>query len=201
MRNALLVLLVIVISLSAGLFIVEKQGRISFGKSQETSTGKAAIGGSFTLTDQNGNQVSDSQFRGRHMLVFFGFTSCPSICPVGMATLTQVMEQLGDDGENVQPIFITVDPETDTPARMKEYLANFHPSIIGLTGTPEQIKAVESAYKVYASKTEDKSMPTGYNVDHSGFIYLMDKNGEYLRHCSYDENPEKLASDIKEAIK
>jgi protein SCO1/2 len=134
------------------------------------------------------------------MLVFFGFTSCPSICPVGMATITHVMEELGDDASKVQPVFISVDPEQDTPARLKEFLANFHPSIIGLTGTTEQIKAVESAYKVYAAKSESKDMPSGYNVDHSGFIYLMDKNGEYLRHCSYDEKPDKLTSDIKEAI-
>ena len=199
MKSASIVIALIVLALGVGLFIAEKQGRLSFA-SNETSTGKADIGGGFTLTDQNGNQVSDSQFRGKYMLVFFGFTSCPSICPVGMATLTQVMEQLGDDASKVQPVFITVDPETDTPARMKEFLANFHPSIVGLTGTPEQIKAVESAYKVYAAKSKDKNMPGGYNVDHSGFIYLMDKNGEYLRHCAYDETSAKLTSDIKEAI-
>lgn len=202
MRNMLLVMLAVVLSIGAGLFIAEKQGRISFGKTEESSTGKADIGGKFTLTDQDGHQVSDSEFRGKYMLVFFGFTSCPSICPVGMATLTQVMEKLEKDGDadKIQPIFITVDPETDTPKKMKEYLANFHSSIIGLTGTQAQLDAVQKEYKVYASKVKDKSMPSGYNVDHTGFIYLMDKNGEYLRHCAYNETPAKLASDIEEAL-
>lgn len=197
MKNAAIVIALIVLALGAGLYF--------FGElkpPRETSQGKADIGGSFTLIDQEGHHVSDSDFRGKYMLVFFGFTSCPSICPVGMATITQAMEKLEADGDanRIQPVFITVDPETDTPARIKEYLANFHPSIIGLTGTPEQIKAVENAYKVYAAKSVNKDMPSGYNVDHSGFIYLMDKNGEYLRHCSYDEKPDKLASDIEEAI-
>lgn len=198
MKNALIISTLIAVAIAGGLWVIEKR-HVAYGE-KETSTGKADIGGSFTLTDQNGKQVSDSQFRGKYMLVFFGFTSCPSICPVGMATITQAMEKLGDNANKVQPIFITVDPETDTPARMKEFLANFYPSVIGLTGTPEQIKAVESAYKVYAAKSVNKDMPGGYNVDHSGFIYMMDKNGEYLQHCSYDEKPEKLASDINEAI-
>jgi len=198
----LIVVVAIVIALGAGLLIAEKQGRISFGEPEESSTGKADIGGKFTLTDQDGDKVSDSEFRGKYMLVFFGFTSCPSICPVGMATLTQTMEQLEKDGDadKMQPIFITVDPETDTPKRMKEYLANFYPSIIGLTGSQAELDAVQKEYKVYASKVKDKTMPSGYNVDHTGFIYLMDKNGEYLRHCAYNESPRKLASDIEEAL-
>lgn len=198
MKNTIIVLILVAAVFGAGFYFFLPVAHLP----EELSTGEAQIGGSFTLTDQNGKQVSDRQFRGKYMLVFFGFTSCPSICPVGMATITQVMEKLEVDGDasKVQPIFISVDPETDTPAKVKEYLSNFHSSIIGLTGTPEQIKAVESAYKVYAAKSANKDMPGGYNVDHSGFIYLMDKNGEYLRHCSYDEKPEKLASDIEEAI-
>ena len=197
MKSAALVILSIVASMGGGLFIAEQSGQISLNPPQDTSSGKAAIGGSFTLTDQNGNQVSDRQFRGKTMLVFFGFTSCPSICPVGLATLTQVMEQLGNDGKRVQPVFITVDPETDTPARMKEFLTNFHPAILGLTGTPEQINAVQSAYKVYATKVESKDMPGGYNVDHSGFIYLLDKQGEYSAHFQYQD----AAPDIANAIR
>lgn len=197
MKQRTLIIVIILLSLGAGLIIAKKPERMS----QETSTGEAAIGGGFTLTDQNGNRMSDTNFRGKYMLVFFGFTSCPSICPVGMATLTQVMEQLGEDADKVQPIFITVDPETDTPAQMKKYLANFHPSIIGLTGTPQEIEAAQSAYKVYAARSADKNMPGGYNVDHSGYVYLMDKDGKYLEHFTYDAEPKKLINDIKEAIR
>ncbi len=168
--------------------------------SDTKSTGEATIGGSFTLTDQDNHQVNDGQFRGKYMLVFFGFTNCPDICPVGLAVLTDVMEQLGDDAKKVQPIFISIDPERDTPERLKEFLANFDPSIIGLTGTPEQIKAVESAYKVYASKLENEDMPGGYNVDHSGFMYLMDKNAKYVKHFTYNAEATKMASDIKASI-
>jgi protein SCO1 len=200
MRNTLLFFVLVAIAIGGGLYFFSPEFKAQ-RLPQDTSTGEAQIGGAFTLTDQNGKQVSDSQFRGKHMLVFFGFTSCPSICPVGLATLTQVMEQLGDDASKLQPVFITVDPETDTPKRMKEFLTNFHPSIVGLTGTLEQIKAVESDYKVYAAKSEDKNMPGGYNVDHSGFVYLMGKDGKYLEHFTYDAEPKKLVNDIKEAIR
>lgn len=200
MRNALIVIVLVAAALSAGLYFFSPE----FNRSrlpEERSSGEVAIGGSFTLTDQNGNRVSDTQFRGKYMLVFFGFTSCPSICPVGMATLTQAMEQLGDNASKLQPIFITVDPETDTPAQMKKYLANFHPSIIGLTGTLEEIEAAQSAYKVYASKLADKDMTGGYNVDHSGYVYLMGKDGKYLQHFTYDAEPKKLVKDIREAMR
>lgn len=198
-KSVVIVIALIAAALGAGLYFFSPEFQAQ-RLPQERSTGKADIGGSFTLTDQNNQQVSDSQFRGKYMLVFFGFTSCPSICPVGLATLTQTMEQLGDKGKAVAPIFITVDPETDTPARMKEFLTNFHPSIAGLTGTPEQIKAVESAYKVYAAKSKDENMPGGYNVDHSGFIYLMDKNGEYLSHYTYDQAAEAIVKDVRRVI-
>lgn len=198
MKNAVIIIALIAMALGAGLYF---SGQVKRDNAPEASQGKADIGGSFTLTDQNNQQVSDSQFRGKYMLVFFGFTSCPSICPVGMATLTQAMEQLGGDASKVQPIFISVDPEQDTPQRVKEFIENFHPSIVGLTGTPEQIKAVESAYKVYAAKSEDKNMPGGYNVDHSGFIYLMDKQGEYLAHFNYQDSAADIVKTVRQALK
>lgn len=111
--------------------------------------------------------------------------------------MTQAMELLDDDSEHVVPIFITVDPTRDTPERMKEYLGNFHPSFIGLTGSKEDIKKIESAYKVYSTKVQADDQPDGYMMDHSGFIYLMDNNGKYLTHFSYDTDPEEMAQKIK----
>jgi protein SCO1/2 len=194
MKNSLIFIVMVAVAVVAGLyFFSEKFNQQHLP--QEGYSGEAQIGGGFTLTDQNGKQVSDSQFRGKYMLVFFGFTSCPSICPVGLATITQVMEKLGDNSSKIQPVFITVDPETDTPEQMKQFLTNFHSAIVGLTGTQEQITAVGSAYKVYASKSKDKNMPAGYNVDHSGFIYLMDKNGKYIEHFAYDVELKKLLNE------
>ncbi len=199
MKNALIFILLVTVAIGAGIYFFSPEFNAQ-RLSRDTYTGEAQIGGGFTLTDQNGKPRSDAEFRGKYMLVFFGFTNCPSICPPGMMNMTQAMESLGEANKNIVPIFITVDPERDTPERMKEFLSNFYPSFIGLTGKPEDAKAVESAYKVYSSKVEAKDQPDGYMMDHSGFIYLMDRNGKYLTHFTYDAEPKKLVSGIKEAI-
>ena len=110
----------------------------------DSSSGAAAIGGVFNLTNQNGKAVSDADFRGKKSLVFFGFTHCPDICPVAMATITAAMSALGDKADHITPIFITVDPVRDTPQVMKKYLSNFDKRIVGLTGTEEQVKQVKA---------------------------------------------------------
>jgi protein SCO1/2 len=160
----------------------------------DKSTGKALIGGAFELTDQNGKPFSSEQLKGKKSLVFFGFTHCPSICPTGLAQITAVMEKL--DADKVQPVFITVDPERDTAERMKEYLADFYPSFVGLTGSLEQLESVKKAYKVYAAKTADEHSGHDYNMDHSSLIYVMDENGEYLTHFSGQETAEEMAGRI-----
>lgn len=191
------------------------------------------IGGDFALADQNGKMVREADYRGRVMLVFFGFTHCPDICPVTIATLSNVMDSLGADGDKVAPIFITVDPARDTPAVMKNYLANFNPRIVGLTGTPEEIKTAADAYKAYYAQSDsmnvgavpgdadatpeedeghehqhmdmedDPEMTTDeeYNVDHSGFIYMMGKNGKYIRHFPYNVSEKELSDSLREYLK
>lgn len=158
------------------------------------SSGQALIGGEFSLTDQNGKKVNSSDFRGKQMLVYFGFTSCMDICPTDLALITDVINKLGDKA-NIAPIFITVDPERDTVEQMKKYMENFSPKIIALTGTKEETNAVASAYRVYHKKAQSEST-NGYNVDHSGFIYLMDKDGNYLAHFSHEQSAEEIASKI-----
>lgn len=137
----------------------------------------AAIGGPFQLVDQTGRTVTDKDFAGKFMLIYFGFTHCPDVCPTELQTMANVMDALGADGARVVPIFITVDPERDTPEQLKGYVAAFHPQIIGLTGTPDQIAAVAKAYKVYYSKSPSATAGSEYQVDHTSFIYLMGPDG------------------------
>ena len=148
------------------------------------------IGSSFALVDQDGKKVSDQDFKGKKLLVFFGFTHCPDICPVSMAVITEVMNELETENvSNVQPLFITVDPERDTPAVLKEYLKDYHHSFEGLTGPKDETEKIEKGYKVFAEKTGD-------NVGHSDLIYYMDKNGQFISHFSRDNAPEDIVDYI-----
>ncbi len=131
------------------------------------------------------------------MLVYFGFTNCPDICPTGLQTIAIAMDSLGGDAARVQPILISVDPERDTPAVMKDYVQAFHERLIGLTGTPEQIAKVAREYRVYYQKVPLKDSSLGYSVDHSGFIYLMDGQGRYLTHFRHDVAPDEMAKRIR----
>lgn len=166
----------------------------------EGGSGQVAIGGAFELVDHNGRTVTDKDFSGRLMLVYFGFTHCPDICPTGLQTIAMAMDDLGAAGAKVQPILITVDPERDTPDVMKEYVEAFHERLVGLTGTPEQVAKAARAYRVYYQKVPLKDSSLGYSVDHSGFIYLMDGQGRYLSHFRHDATPEQIAQRIKSKL-
>lgn len=173
----------------------------SIGESNSESEGEgvALIGGDFTLTNQDGIIVSDKDFRGRVMMVFFGFTHCPDMCPTTAAAYTKILESLGDKASAVAPIFISVDPQRDTQAVLKEYLSNFDKRIIGLTGTDEQLKQVASVYKAYFAKS--KNATGDETVDHSGFIYIMDKNGAYVQHFPYDANVQDITNAVSNLLK
>lgn len=164
---------------------------------ETAGSGVVSIGGPFSLIDQEGRTVTDKNYAGKLMLVYFGFTNCPDICPTGLQTIALAMDDLGADAEKVQPILITVDPERDTPPVMKEYVQAFHERLVGLTGTPEQIAAVAKAYRVYYQKVVLKDSSLGYSVDHSGFIYLMDGKGQYLSHFRHDATPEQMVQRIR----
>jgi len=159
----------------------------------------ANIGGNFTLTNQDGATISDKDFRGRVMMVFFGFTHCPDICPTTAASFGKILESLGDKANMVAPIFITVDPQRDTPTVLKEYLGNFDKRIIGLTGSEEQTKQVAYAYKAYFAKSNTAAGDE--SVDHSGFIYLMDKNGAYVQHFPYDASVKDITDAVSNLLK
>ena len=135
------------------------------------------VGGPFALVDQNGKRRTDADFRGKLMLVYFGFTFCPDICPTDLLQMGLAVEKLGQAGEAIQPLFVTLDPERDTPKHLAAYVPHFHPRFIALSGTPSAIRKAADAYKVYYKKVAG---PSGYTVDHTAFIYLMDRNGHYL---------------------
>jgi cytochrome oxidase Cu insertion factor (SCO1/SenC/PrrC family) len=158
-----------------------------------------SIGGPFTLTDQNGITRHDTDFRGKLMLVYFGYTYCPDACPTALNNITAALAKLGGEANAVQPIFITVDPARDTVAQMKAYAANFTPRLLALTGTPAAIASVAQAYRVYFQK-EKGAGADDYAVDHSAFIYLMGRNGKYLTHFGPEVTADQMAADIKKYL-
>jgi protein SCO1/2 len=160
------------------------------------SSGTALVGGPFSLVGTDGKPVTDRDFRGRYMLIFFGFTHCPDICPAELQVIAQALKQLGDKAKNVVPIFITLDPERDTPEAMGNYLKSFGPNFVGLTGSPEAIAAAAKAYRVSYAKVEDKESAADYGVDHSALVYLMDPKGRYVTHFSYGLSAAQMAEKL-----
>jgi protein SCO1/2 len=138
------------------------------------------IGGPFRLQDQTGKTRTDADFRGQLMLVYFGFTYCPDICPTDLQAIGLAMDQLGNDAAKVQPLFVTLDPERDTVEHLAQYVPLFHPRLIGLTGNIKDVSQAADAYRVYYKRVATGDKPNDYTVDHSAFIYLVDRDGKYL---------------------
>lgn len=164
------------------------------------SVGKAQIGGPFQLIDHNGNTVSDKTYAGKHLLVFFGFTYCPDICPAALQKVSLVMDKLGSKANNLKPLFISVDPERDTVAQLKLYMSNFDNRIAGLTGSTEQIADAVKVYRAYAKKRVDPSTSGGYTMDHSSFIYLMAPDGNFITHFTHVSPVDKMVERLTEAL-
>jgi protein SCO1 len=169
------------------------------GPSNVTTTGKALIGGPFALVDQHGKKVTDQDFRGRYMLIFFGFTHCPDICPAELQVISASLDELGPKAEEVVPIFVTLDPERDTPEVMADYVKNFGSRFVGLTGSPEEIADAAKAYRVAFSKfeNEDADDNGNYSIDHSAIVYLMGRDGEYLTHFNYGTPAAKMTEALR----
>ena len=164
-----------------------------------SSTGDALIGGDFQLINTDNEIVTNNDFRGRYTLVFFGFTQCPDVCPITLTTISSVMDELGQAASHITPIFITIDPDRDSPEVMKNYISAFHPSVVGLTGEHKDIKQAVKAYKVYTQYGK-KDKEAAYDVMHSGYVYFMDKNGKYITHFSHDDSVEMMTDTIKKAL-
>jgi protein SCO1 len=155
----------------------------------------AAVGGPFHLQDQNGRLVSDADMKGQPFLVFFGFTHCPDVCPTALFDISEVLKRLGRDADRTGALFITVDPERDTPAVLKDYLANFDPHLRGLTGDPAAVQAALKAYRVYAKKVPLQG--DDYTMDHTAVVYLMDKDGRFVAPFNLKRTPEAAADELR----
>lgn len=165
-----------------------------------TMSGKVAIGGPLTLKDTGGRRVTEKDFAGKPMLVYFGYTNCPDICPAGLQIISQALDKLGPKAERLSVLFITLDPERDTEKVLGDFVKSFHPRIIGLTGSPEETDAAAKAYRVYHKKVEDEGSSGGYSVDHTGFMYLMAGNGEYLQHFPHNVTVDNLADGLSKHL-
>ena len=171
------------------------------GSRKTQSSGTLAIGGSFTAVNQHGDVVSDKTYQGKYVLIFFGYTFCPDVCPTTLSTFTTVMDLLGPDAAKVQPIFVTIDPLRDTPEHLKEYLTHFHKSFTGLTGNTQQIENVKKVFRIYAAKSQqDEKDPDDYLMDHSSVSYLMGPDGKFLTFFSYGLEAEVIATKLKEFL-
>lgn len=159
-----------------------------------TENSRALIGGPFELTDNTGTPVTDETFHGKFLLIYFGYTYCPDVCPMDLQIMADSLRLLSPEQlDQITPVFVTVDPERDTVEAMSEYIKFFHEKLVGLTGTLEQIDTIKKAYKVYAAKADDSA---DYLVDHTAYTYLMDKDGEFLQHFNHGEDPEAMAAKI-----
>jgi cytochrome oxidase Cu insertion factor (SCO1/SenC/PrrC family) len=196
-KQVLIPYLLLAAALAGGVLWYESEQVPRLG--QVISTGKADVGGPFRLTDQTGKTVSDADFRGRYMLIYFGYSFCPDVCPTTLSVIAQALDKLGNDGKRIVPVFITIDPERDTPKVLTDYMKAFGANFVGLTGSAAEIKEVEKKYRVYAVKkpVDPNNTKRGYGMDHSSVLYLMGPDGKLVTF--YDEAipAEDLAKDLR----
>ena len=196
---ALLVgLLVVAIALGGYLWHLGNLRQNAPAGPAEAAAPTTAIGGPFTLTDSTGMTRTDTEFRGKFMLVFFGYTYCPDVCPTTLAVMQAALDMMGAEADRVVPIFITIDPKRDTPEAIKAYLVPFGPRFVGLTGSDADIAAAAKAYRVYYQVHDQ---PDGnYTLDHTGIVYLMDTKGQFLGNYTQETPPDQMAKDIRAKI-
>ncbi|MBL1419359.1 MAG: SCO family protein [Alphaproteobacteria bacterium] len=193
--SALVALIIILIG--AGIYVYNDKSAATY---DQVST-SALIGGDFALTDHNGQAVTQADYAGTKKLVFFGFTNCPAVCPTELYNISATLDELGaEDAKKLQVLFISIDPETDTPELMKEYVEAFHDDFIGLTGTVAQVAKAAKAYRVYYAKIPEEDSEMGYTMDHSAYSYLMDEDNKYLTHLPPNSQIEDMVAKIKEFL-
>jgi len=197
-RTPLALIPYLIAALAVGAGLLWHAGDSLSATNLAVSQGEALVGGPFRLIDQDGKERRAADFHGRFMLVYFGYTNCPDICPTTLAVMTDALDKLGPKAGQVAPIFVTVDPERDTPKILKAYLKAFGPRFIGLTGDPKEIAAAARAYRVYYKRAPLNG--GGYAMDHSSHIYLMGPDGKFI--ANYDETlgPEGLAEALRKQL-
>lgn len=188
-------ILVILAAFVAGAFALTA-GVMLLAPSEQTRP--SSVGGPFQLVNQDGKTVSDVDFRGKPLLVFFGFTHCPDICPTTLFEISEIFNRLGTDAGKINAIFVTVDPERDTPEKLKLYLSSFHPQISALSGSDAQVEAIKKAYFVYAKRVPLEG--GGYTMDHTSVVYLMDKQGKFIAPFNLKRDAEAAAADLRRRL-
>jgi protein SCO1 len=182
------------------ILLIGAGGFLWLSSSSSGGAGGLGIGGPFTLQDGSGKPVTDQNFRGRYMLVYFGYTFCPDVCPTTLNAVADAMDKLGPAASRIQPLFITVDPKRDTPEVVKQYAAAFGPSIEGLTGTPDEIAAVAKEYRVYYAEHRTGPGPNDYSMDHSSVLYLMSPTGGFIAPVRADQTGDEIAANLKKLM-
>ena len=191
------IIISLAIFVSIGLIFFLQQSLKESNVKVDSQLAGPTIGGSFSLLNQDGKPVTTEDFHGKYMLVFFGYTFCPDVCPTALTNITDALGILGRQAEKITPVFITVDPVRDTVPQIKEYVKFFHPNLVALTGTEAEIRAVTKAYRVYFAKSkENNNEPEDYLMDHSAVTYLMGTDGKFLAHFSHGLTPKVLAQRI-----
>ena len=182
------------------IFAVLLIGSAGFLWLSSTGSNPGGIGGPFTLQDGAGKTVTDRDFRGKYMLVYFGYTFCPDVCPTTLNAVADAMEKLGPAAAQIRPLFVTIDPKRDSPAVVKQYAAAFGPMITGLTGTPEEIAQIAREYRVYYAEHRTGPGPDDYSMDHSSILYLMDPKGDFVAPIRADQSGDEIAANLKKLI-
>jgi protein SCO1/2 len=193
-NRPLLILMVATMAVAA-ILVVAMWRIVASGPRDGGFTAAPDIGGSYSLVDQAGAPVTEKTYLGKYQLLYFGYTFCPDACPTELQVMAQAIDTLGPLGDKVQPIFVTIDPERDTPPRLADYVPLFHKRLVGLTGTPEQIAAIARAYKVYYAKAPLKD--GAYGMNHSSFVYLMNPQGKFMTVFGGDLDADKMAAELR----
>ena len=175
---------------------ISDDGANTGNRVSSTATTTVNIGGPFSLVDHRGRRVSDDSFRGRYMLIYFGYGYCPDVCPTELATMGSALDELAGEAAAIQPMFITIDPARDTPAFLADYVAQFHPRLLGLSGTAEEIAAAAKAYRVFYARAASGDS-TDYLMDHSSFVYFMGPDGRYLTLFRRGADPKDMAAQMR----
>jgi len=192
----------LVIIVTAVLLITASFGALTIWQttSDAGTGGEALIGGPFSLVDQTGKRVSEKDFEGRFMVAYFGYTFCPDLCPLGLSTITDAIDLLdAEDAEAFTPVFFSVDPKRDTVEQLADYVTHFHPRMVGLTGTDEEVDVAAKAFRIYYNVPPNQG--DDYAVDHSAFIYLMGPDGSYRAHFSHTATAEEIAERLQSEMK
>ena len=188
-RRPLIIIAALAISLAIGLFALFALGGLRH------VTPAATIGGPFQLSDQNGQRVTEQSLKGKPTLIFFGFTRCPDVCPTALFEMTELLRAMGPDGDRINVYFVSVDPERDTAATLKDYLSSFDERIKGLSGDPAAVANIMTSYRVYARKVPLKD--GDYTMDHTALVYLMDRDGRFVAPFDIKRKPDAAAADLK----